>query len=58
MGVSGDGVQQFVDKPVDEDHHTLSTVDSGETTSPRSDTRAGGIHVVGLITANRRNSGR
>jgi hypothetical protein len=28
MGVSGDGVQQFVDRLVDEDHHALSTVDT------------------------------
>ncbi len=27
MGVSGDGVHQFVDRNVDEDHQILSTVD-------------------------------
>jgi hypothetical protein len=27
MGVSGDGVQQFVDRLVDNDHHILSTMD-------------------------------
>jgi hypothetical protein len=35
MGVSGDGVQQFVDRLVDEDHNALSTVDLLETTSSR-----------------------
>src|SRR5947209_5309190 len=35
MGVSGDGVQQFVDRLVDEDHHALSTADLLETTSSR-----------------------
>ena len=35
MGVSGDGVQQFVDRLVDEDHNALSTVDFLETTSSR-----------------------
>jgi hypothetical protein len=35
MAVSGDDVQQFVDRLVDEDHHALSTADLLETTSSR-----------------------
>jgi hypothetical protein len=36
MGVSGDGVQQFVDRFVDEDHRSLSTADAWKRSNPRS----------------------
>jgi hypothetical protein len=55
MGISGDGVQQFVDKLVDEGHRSSSIVDFLETTSlrPRSEpsTAAARVAVPGRWSA-------